>query len=494
MGRVRLFATVFAGAAAIYAGVLLLRPGDDRFITTFTNLGMLLASTTAAAAAVFAARRQPLGRARQSWSLMAFGLASWALGDACWGGYELLAGESAPTPSLADVFYLAMLPLVFAGILLRPVTAPRAVNRGLLFLDVAVAISALAAMAWATVLGPLFASTELDPLAQAVSVAYPLGDVAIIACLLFLMLRQRSATPATMLLVLGWTTVALADALGYLPLSDTAYQTGDLLGVLWFAGLLVVALAALSDQPVAVVEPASRLDIGNPWRFVLPSAMVAGLGALLWLPGLVTDGRLPDPSEVGFALAGVLLLMRYVLGYRDAALAHAYEQLRRQEVQQLALRDPLTGAANRRAFEAALGELTERAGLGGQPFALIFTDADHFKEYNDTYGHAAGDEALRELVRLLSTEAGERDIVARVGGDEFAVLIPDVDAAVFDARVARLQATLRAGDLVKASAGGAVWDPSMHQPADLLIAADRRLYAAKQTRPPWVRRGLSVAS
>jgi diguanylate cyclase (GGDEF)-like protein len=480
---------VALAAVLAYAGLIFARPFDAPTMTILLDVGMALASSATAAIALRAACRQSARRGRLSWALIGAGLACWALGDVAWGGYEIVLGEAAPTPSPADAFYLPMYPLVLAGIALRPIAAPRAISRAVLLLDVGIVMGALTAISWGLVLGPSFAAAGTSIAEQVVGVAYPLGDIAIACCLALLLLRQRAASGPTLLVAVGWSVVAVADWLGYVPVTEAPYLTGDPLGAVWFAGLAVIALAAWIDPSTTPNEPTGRVAVDHPWRFVVPSTLAAFAGLTLWLPALMREERLPDPAEVAFVLTILFILVRYILGYRDAALAHAYERMQRQEIQHLALRDPLTNAANRRAFEAAVAELWERAEHGGPSFGLIFVDADYFKQYNDTHGHSAGDQALRDLVHVLQAESGPHDVVARVGGDEFAVLMPTVDAQTFPPHVQRLRAILGAHPGVTASVGGATWQPTMRQASELLEAADTALYAAKHARPAPVAHG-----
>jgi diguanylate cyclase (GGDEF)-like protein len=155
---------------------------------------------------------------------------------------------------------------------------------------------------------------------------------------------------------------------------------------------------------------------------------------------------------------------------------------------QNALQDALTGLANRRAFDESLERAIAREDRQHGRFALLLMDIDHFKKLNDTYGHPAGDAALRNTASSLAQQLRKGDHAARYGGEEFAVILPGTDAAgalhlaervrqgveasrlVFDG--ARLQVTV--------SLGVAVW-PADGREADLLVAAaDRALYAAKQ--------------
>jgi diguanylate cyclase (GGDEF)-like protein len=146
--------------------------------------------------------------------------------------------------------------------------------------------------------------------------------------------------------------------------------------------------------------------------------------------------------------------------------------------------DYLTGLANRRSFDVELQSDIEQAYRDSLPLALVVFDLDHFKQINDRHGHAAGDEALREFAALLGRERRRDDTLARIGGEEFAVIMQgsDLDHGVRFAE--RIAASLRAKTeasriALTTSAGVAALADSEPTASALLVAADRALYGAK---------------
>lgn len=162
-----------------------------------------------------------------------------------------------------------------------------------------------------------------------------------------------------------------------------------------------------------------------------------------------------------------------------------------QRLQRLVAVDALTGIANRRQFDRSLERELRRARRDAQPLSLIFLDLDEFKRYNDTYGHARGDEVLRKVAQTLNeTFRRGGDFVARYGGEEFAVVLPGVDArraALYAERLRRRiwrlaipYGAAQRTDRVTISGGVATVPPSMvATPDQLLSAADKALYRAK---------------
>ena len=155
-----------------------------------------------------------------------------------------------------------------------------------------------------------------------------------------------------------------------------------------------------------------------------------------------------------------------------------------EQVTHLSITDPLTGLPNRRQLERELARDFAAAGRGRELVAVIF-DLDNFKEYNDTHGHLAGDEALQAFARSLETETRAMNLAARYGGDEFVALLGDSDMAGAATFVERVQQRFRTASValgrreIEASAGIAEWRPGMQHPDELLREADNRLYRSK---------------
>jgi diguanylate cyclase (GGDEF)-like protein len=181
-------------------------------------------------------------------------------------------------------------------------------------------------------------------------------------------------------------------------------------------------------------------------------------------------GYITDPTDLDLLLARARTLLDFK-SYLDSC-------------EEAAFTDHLTGLANRRRFERQLEREVERTRRTERPFCLLMLDIDHFKLVNDTHGHEAGDEVLRELARILQEETRGIDLSARVGGEEFAVLLTETDMKIGVEVGERLRAAIeRAGmpqeTQITASFGLAEFPRSARTAQELFLAADAAMYEAK---------------
>ena len=239
-----------------------------------------------------------------------------------------------------------------------------------------------------------------------------------------------------------------------------------------------------------------------PWSLRWTAALIgltfAAVAVMLVLTGSISR---PALATITFYLGTAALLSLIGQAYRRAEawsefrgkVALEQEQRRSSELvaelDRISRQDPLTGLANRRAWDEALEREFALAARRGEPFAVLLLDLDQLKEINDRLGHPVGDSVLRSVGRLLVENSREGDVIARIGGDEFALLAPDCEliaATELAEKMRRLieEATSAAAGIggVTISVGVAEWEGGDDTVEAIMLRGDRRLYTAKATR------------
>jgi diguanylate cyclase (GGDEF)-like protein len=198
------------------------------------------------------------------------------------------------------------------------------------------------------------------------------------------------------------------------------------------------------------------------------------------IPGLSAWVRRAHPAagELAYVTAETVPMDGgTVVGLLDVTAQRLYEE----QLHHAAYHDPLTGVANR----AQLGQRLETAQRGGSPYAVVLLDLDGFKQVNDTLGHVAGDELLRGIARRLADAVGPSVTVARLGRDEFAVLLVDAGPGDAEAAAAAVRGCfsrpfpLRGGPLPAGGTVGFAMARPGQSPDGVLAAADRAMYREK---------------
>ena len=279
-----------------------------------------------------------------------------------------------------------------------------------------------------------------------------------------------------------WTAVDVLWAVGVLKhdaMLPARWQTG-----IRMLGYLCLAVGATLPGPTwSTLNP--QHELGGDRRLLLPTAIG------LILPGmtLLLDGLDGSVNWLQLGIVALIVSTLTVLRF-DGLLAHVRHQARAFD--RLARLDPLTGIANRRQWDEALAGLCAQADAVHQGLAdgtdvdgpddprgrlcLAVLDLDHFKEFNDAHGHAEGDRLLCETVQAWTGLLADTDLLARVGGEEFAVLMPGRD--LVDAHLL-LEVLLEATPRGRSCSAGLTARPPGTDPAAAMIRADRALYEAK---------------
>jgi two-component system cell cycle response regulator len=500
---------------------LLVRPGSHSMVVAGDNIAQFAGPLAMLPICVRAfwmsrKRKQHVSTGLHAWSplLLAAGAMFFGVGQMVYTAYEQVFGyASTPLPSWADPLYLAAYPCMLLGILWLPGRPLPATVRTRYVFDALIIMTAFVTFSWYFILGPTIIQGANSVLGQIVGTAYPLSDLVLISCLLFL-----SAYAADR--ALGRIIRTLWIGLGIIVVTDTVYDYQNLHGtystgslvpdVGWPLGYMLIGLAAY----IAIrrqAEPLSKAgetaaDIGAIsvipfWRALLPYSLIPCIGVLVHYAGQADA----DPTLTGGVYAGswtllALLLVRQVLALLEnrrlyGSLRQAFGELEESHraledansrLEALATTDPLTGLPNHRALNNALDRELERAHRYGRTCAILFLDLDHFKALNDGFGHLTGDTVLREFAAVTKNALRGVDILGRWGGEEFLAILPETDqvaalsaAEHVRAAIAAFLFTAGGGSHLTSSVGVAVYKSDGEDRDALIAAADRAMYAAK---------------
>jgi diguanylate cyclase (GGDEF)-like protein len=277
------------------------------------------------------------------------------------------------------------------------------------------------------------------------------------------------------------TLMALTVAVIALYLSDVRYAYSAVIGTSALVGWTLLRTAVESYRALRRAG-----DMGAAHAVAAPMALLGLLYVARLIVALIDPELAARPlNEASSFNTGVLLVYMVVGLVLNLVLAYMVVNRLVRRLQHLSQRDALTGLLNRRALQPLLAREASRLRRYGETYALVMVDIDHFKAVNDAHGHAVGDAVLVSVAELLRRAAREVDQVARVGGEEFCLLLPhtDLDGAMQVAR--RTREAVRAGPwpeldhTLTISVGVAmVCDPD-ETPVAALARADAALYRAK---------------
>lgn len=409
---------------------------------------------------------------RQSaWLLLVGGFGVWVLGDiVATAEQSFWRLTTYPVPS--DAVYLGAYCMLALGALLM--VRSRGTGRDTTaLLDAAIVATGAAVVAAVFLIAPLASDSGLSVFGKVISSAYPVADVLLIAVIVRMWTAPGARGAAYRLLVSALVLTLAADIIWDILVVVNGSQADRWTDQLYLASYVLLGFAACVPSMTTLADTGPGRDSGASAQRRL--VILAG-GLMLPAVTLVIDGALGNAVLWQVIGLGALLISGLVL-VRMSGILHTIE-VQAVQLAELARSDPLTGAPNRRTWDYELARACTASLEHDTALCVAMMDIDHFKVYNDTYGHQAGDRLLREAVAAWSERLSEGEFLARYGGEEFTVLLPGVTLAQAQARIQTLSAVTPDGQTF--SAGVSTWDPGT-EPASAVAAADKALYLAKRT-------------
>ncbi|TMK56583.1 MAG: GGDEF domain-containing protein [Actinobacteria bacterium] len=458
-------AILFGGAALVilHDWIGIGGPGLDTAIN-----GVVYDSVVVCAGLACLIRARRGGPERAAWTAIGASILAWAAGEIWWTLF-IEGNADAPYPSPADIGYLAFYPLAILGLYLLVRARAGELDKRL-WMDGVVAALGTGALGAAFLIEFVADHTEGSTLEVATTLAYPFGDVVLVALIVGIIALTRWRPGRTWTLLLGGlATMAVADVAFTLQTYEATVPGGDWVEPIYL--ISAVLLGAEAWQPEADrILPDARFD---GWReMVVPGIVAAAMIALVVLQYFSHASAL---TTVLWSATMLSVIGRLALSLRENK--RLLDQVRT---------DPLTGLGSQARLQM---DLEQRERNPSAPLTVILFDLNGFKRYNDTFGHPAGNKMLSMLGRRLKAAVEPEAAAYRLGGDEFLVL---VDGGIVsrgiearDALAVRSAEALTSrgrGYDLSASWGIASVPEEADSPAEAMQLADVRMYAQKESR------------
>jgi diguanylate cyclase (GGDEF)-like protein len=449
-------------AGAVSVAVIALPRGLGR-----DGLYWLVGGSSVAALAVGIRLHRPTPSAPWYWMLASNVV--WVVGDVLYSWHEDVL-HTEPFPSYADAAYLSGYPMAAIGIGLL-ILARRSRHDWGGIIDSTIVTVGLGMVCWVFLMRPTVLESPDPLLTRLIGFAYPLFDVMLLGMLARLVFAPGSRTTAFRLLTLGLVLTLVADGAFNVITLVSEYEAAPL-DMVWLLSYVTWGAAALHPSMRRLTDPAPERDVPFTRRR-LAALAVASLAS----PGTLAAQLLLGMTLHAWAFViSSLVLFLLVVARMGGLLTRLQEQA--TQLTALARTDGLTGLPNRRSGDEELSRACQRAAVGDHPLSVAMLDLDHFKVFNDTHGHQAGDRLLVEASTAWRSGLAHTDVLARYGGEEFMLIMPFRGAEDARAVVSSLRSLTPAGQTF--SAGVSSWDGE-EPSAQALHRADIAMYVAKRS-------------
>ena len=451
---------------------------------------------------------------RLAWYLVAAAGLCFSLGDLAGDYFTDIVHQATPVPSIADLFYLLGYPFLFVGVS-RLSRNPYQRARREDYADAAIIALGSLTLAWHFLLNPYVHEQGISTLGRLVAMAYPIMDVALVFVLFKSVVFGSIRRTYHLWLMASMAVMFVADFSFDLLVLHNAYYTGQFCDAFFLIEYVLVAVAALhpsvgavDDAELAHVAPDPETSLHEvDWQRTETGRRLPLVALAAFIPPLLLVATALSGTSVNVTAVSVLCLavfaviaMRMLwmltrISDQAADLEHHAHQLEEShaardtleaDLRHLAYHDELTGLANRALLQERVGLALAGLAGTGRTVALCFGDLDGFTAVNDSLGHHVGDSVLARVADIISANVRPGDTVARMGGDEFAVLMPDVRDQGIAVDIAQRIVVALDDDLgakgtqsgISMSIGLTITD-SATNPEELIGEADAAMYEAK---------------
>jgi two-component system cell cycle response regulator len=409
-------------------------------------------------------RADQAGKERAAWLMIAAAVLCWAASEIYWTAF-LVTDPTPPYPSPADIGYLAFYPLAATGVYLLIRARTKELDWRL-WMDGLIAALGTAALGAAIVFEFVADHASGTPLQVATTLAYPLGDILMLALVVGVVALTRWRPGRTWsLLLVGLAALVVADVAFTLQETDASLPGGD-----WIEPIYLLAAACIGAeawQPRAdTIKAGARFD---GWRELMVPGFFAAV--MIGLFAMQYFSRASALTTILWAATMLAVIVRLGMSVRE-----------NKKLLEQVWTDHLTGLGNQGRMQVDLAERC--AAAGEEPVTLLLLDLNGFKRFNDTFGHPAGDTMLARMGGQLREAVGGDGCAYRIGGDEFAVLLggPEEQRRSISKRAAEALTASGKGFELGAAWGTVAIPDEADTPAEAMQLADVRMYAQKESR------------
>ncbi|WP_161568185.1 putative bifunctional diguanylate cyclase/phosphodiesterase [Anaerobacillus alkaliphilus] len=451
--------------------------------------------------------RKEEGKARAFWLFLGLGILSYLLGIVVWAFYHFTmttGAEAAMVPKILwisqNVFYFIALLLIMSVMKKNNLLTIR------FLLDILIVMSVAGTFIWFFIMDPLI--KNFNQTFSYIDILYPILDLGVLAGVISLVVASNSIFTKTTsyLLIFGLLVQIIADLIfSYLTVKGV-YTVGSITEPLWILSLFIISLASIHHEPFIGYEDNKSILKNKPKGSLFLKHSLPYIGVILLSIYVISELQHSTPIVIGLFFSILLVILRQVFTLLDndrlvSDLNNLNEALEIKvkertdrlvetinQMEHFAFHDVVTGLPNRRYIEKRLAQaIKNRNPVGEKKIAFLLLDLDRFKQINDSLGHSYGDLLLKEVGRRLSQVMHSNELVCRIGGDEYAILLENVTMSKIERKAELILQVLRkvydisGVDLhVTPSIGISIYPEHGENFEALLMKADTAMYKVKE--------------